>query len=71
MSMVMMFGECCSSEVHDAVKADPVQWSACTFVGIQDGCGVGPDYEVRNHECGSTLYKPTSVAVLPDRRSAL
>lgn len=66
----MPLSECCTDETHEAVKADPERWKAQTFIGIQDGCG-GCDYELRNCTCGSTLAKPTKVAVMPDRRSAL
>lgn len=39
---------------HDALKLDPAAWQALHFVGIQDGAG-GPDLELRNCRCGSTL----------------
>ena len=46
----------CTSTSHEALKQDAVQWALLEYRGIQLGYG-GPDQEMRNCTCGSSLCK--------------
>lgn len=47
----------CEREVHEAMKLDDARWyGETTYLGVQPGCG-GPDLEIRNCRCGSTLAR--------------
>ena len=56
----------CSSEVHEAMKADPMRWSAGTrYRGIQMVRGEARCVMADCRVCGDTLYRRPPKLVIP------
>jgi hypothetical protein len=60
----------CSKESHEATTRDPARWAELPKVGVQELGDGGPDLELRNCGCGSTLSVEVNSPETPDGSSA-